>query len=97
MVGLSIMRHNVIRLCECVPNLSTEAIKDPKPNVHKSKTTGLKQKVAQEEGDAAIGPATVDQQQSLQKSKLGHRKVCVVDGLTSLPASQPHSNVSRWC
>lgn len=42
-------------------NLSTEAIEETKPYVHKSKATGLKQEVAQEEGNAPVGPAAVDQ------------------------------------
>lgn len=43
-------------------NLSTEAIDQTKPNVHKSEAAGLKQEVAQEEGNAPVWPATVHQQ-----------------------------------
>lgn len=43
-----------------VSNLSTEAIEETKPYVHKSKTTSFIQEVAQEEGNAAVGPAAVD-------------------------------------
>lgn len=35
-------------------NLSTEAIDQTKPNVHKSEAAGLKQEVAQEEGNAPV-------------------------------------------
>ena len=50
------------RLCHlCVTNLRTEAIEEAKPYVHKSKATGLEQEVAQEEGNAPVRPAAVDQ------------------------------------
>ena len=46
----------------CIANLSTEAVEETKPYVHQSKATGLKQEVAQEEGNAPVGPAAVDQE-----------------------------------
>lgn len=76
-------------------HLSTEAIEETKPYVHKRKPTGLKQEVAQEEGNASVGPAAVDQQQPLQKSELGQCKVCVLHRLTSLHPLQSHTNMSR--
>lgn len=42
------------------PNLSTEAIEETKPYVHQSKATCLEQEVAQEDGNAAVGPAAMD-------------------------------------
>lgn len=44
-----------------VSNLSTVAIEETEPYVHKSKAAGLKQKVAQEEGYTPVGPAAMDQ------------------------------------
>lgn len=77
-------------------NLSTVAIEEAKPYVHESKATGLKQEVLQEEGNAPVGPAAVDQQQPLQEPKLGQSEVCVLHGLTSLHSCYSHTNVSRW-
>jgi len=65
--------------------------------MHKSKTAGLKQKVAQEEGNAAIGPATVHEQQPLQKPELGQAKVRILHRLTPFHTGQSHSNMSSWC
>lgn len=68
----------------CVSNLRTEAIKEAKPYVHKSKTTGLKQEVAQEVRNAVVWPVAVDEEQSLQESKLGQCEICVLHWLTAL-------------
>lgn len=65
-------------------HLSTEAIEESKPYVNKSKATGLKQEVAQEEGNAPVGPAPMDQQQPLQESELGQCKVRRLHCLTTL-------------
>lgn len=55
------MTSRLIEFHPCVSNLSTEAIEEAKPYVHESKATGLKQEVAQEGGNAPVGPAAMDQ------------------------------------
>lgn len=65
--------------------------------MHKSKAAGFKQEVAQEEGNAAIGPTAMDEEQPLQEPELGQCKVCILHSLTSLHSCQPHTNMSRWC
>lgn len=87
----------VIEFHQCESNLSTEAIEKTKPNVHESEAAGLKQEVEQEEANAHVGPATMDQQQPLQKSELGQCKICVLHCLTSFYSCYSHTNMSRWC
>lgn len=65
--------------------------------MHKGKTAGLKQEIAQEEGNAPVGPAAMDEKQPLQKPELGQCKVCILHRLTSLHSCQTHTNMSRWC
>lgn len=50
-----------IEFHQSMSNLSTEAIEETKPYVHESKATGLKQEVAQKDGNAPVGPAPMDQ------------------------------------
>ena len=64
--------------------------------MHKSKADGLKQEEVQEEGDAPVGPASVDQQQPLQEPELGHCKICVLHCLTSFHSRYAHTHMSRW-
>lgn len=87
----------VIELHPCVFYLSTEAIEKTKPYVHQSETTGLKQEIMKEEGNASVGPAPMDQQQPLQKSELGQCKICILHCLTSFYSCYSHTNMSRWC
>lgn len=85
----------VIEFYPCYVNLRTEAIEETKPYVHESKTTRLKQEVAQEDWNASVGPAPVDQQEPLQKSELGQCEVCVLHCLASLHSCYSHTNMSR--
>lgn len=77
-------------------HLSAVAIVKSKPYVHESKADSLKQEEVQEEGNASIGPAPVDQQQPLQESELGERKICILHRLTSFHSRYSHTNMSRW-
>lgn len=90
------LKLSVILLSPSVSNLSTEAVEETKPYVHKSKTTGLKQEVAQEEGDTQIGPASMDEQQPLKEPELGQGKIRILHCLTSLHPCYSHSNMSGW-
>lgn len=47
-------RLHVFEFTLRVSNLSTEATEETKPYVHEGKAAGLKQKVAQEEGNAPV-------------------------------------------
>lgn len=78
-----------------VSNLSTETVEEAEPYVHESKATGLVQEVALEEGEASVGPASVDQQQPLQKPELGQCKVCILHRLPPLHSCQAHTNMGR--
>lgn len=46
---------------QCQADLSAEAIEKSKPNMHESEAARLKQEIAQEEGNAPVGPASMDQ------------------------------------
>lgn len=86
------------RVCgaELSSHLSTEAIVKSKPYVHESKADSLKQEEVQEDGNASVGPAPVDQQQPLQEPELGEGKVCILHRLTSFHSRDSHADVSRW-
>lgn len=64
--------------------------------MHESKADGLKQEEVQEEGDASVGPASVDQQQPLQEPELGQGKIGVLHCLTSFHSRYSHTDMSRW-
>lgn len=77
-------------------NLSAVAVVKSKPYVHQSKAGRLEQEEVQEEGNAPVGPAPVDQQQPLQEPELGQRKVGILHRLASFHSCNSHTDVRRW-
>lgn len=77
-------------------HLSAVAVVKRKPYVHESKADSLKHEEVQEEGNASVGPAPVDQQQPLQEPELGECKICILHRLTSFHSRYSHTDMSRW-